>query len=260
VLVNTGTAIDAFDASDGHLRWHQAATADGRPASTPTFALYDERTNDNQTSLVALRMDSGKLAWKHPIDPLSIPGDSGNQAIFASKDVVYLSDSDQTVMALKLADGQTIWRSEHQGMVVALNAQTVIAKHGFQPSSVAGLDVATGKSLWSLQIPTDLGDTVISESVVVTTASHVVTAVDARSGATLWDITYNTVFDMNVPLFWNGVLFLYSVNSQEHGSPGCSGWQNCPDYLRALKPDDGKAYWTDALSDANGFAVLEGND
>ncbi|MBA3825861.1 MAG: PQQ-binding-like beta-propeller repeat protein, partial [Ktedonobacterales bacterium] len=259
VLVNTYANLDAFDAATGHLRWQHAAQADGRPTSTTQIALYSERTPDDHAKLIALHTATGTLAWSQSLFINNTPIRAGDKAIFVSAQTVYFPDADQRIAAVNLADGHPRWHSQETGIVVAGGPQTVVVKHGYHPTTLLGLDATSGQRLWSMPLVTDLVTVSLAGTTLVTASGATIVAADARTGKELWRKALNAAYSTNLPLMLDGVLFLYSENSQAHGSPGCAGWQACPDYLYALHPDTGKSYWEDTLTDANGMALQEGD-
>ncbi len=198
VYVSSATTLYAFRASDGAVQWSTVVSASGAvsPPSVDNGLVYVESYADARLS--AFRADTGALAWS--VTAAGTPNPTGcgtptpTPAVAGS--VVYVALCPTTggggasVFAYSTADGSLVW-------------------------SAGGATASTSPAVGNGTV------------FVASSASTVITAYSASSGATLWtaDVGGSGV---SSPALANGVLY---IGSDDHnlyafdaaGTSGCTG-------------------------------------
>jgi outer membrane protein assembly factor BamB len=188
--------------------------------------------------LFALDMQ-GKTVWKTAYGKewnSDHPGVRGTPTV-AGK-LVYVESGQSRVVCLNTADGKEVWAvdmvKEFGAQIpqwghaenLLLNGNQLICTPGGTKATVAALDAATGKTLW-----TSPGDKQISgycspvlinhgaNALLVTMLAKSIIALDPASGALLWQITHETEYGVNpnTPLYSNGNILYFSGYGQGAG-------------------------------------------
>ncbi|MFN3608646.1 MAG: PQQ-binding-like beta-propeller repeat protein [Hyphomonas sp.] len=172
---------------------------------------------------------------------------------------IYVLDAVQTVRAMRLSDGATVWTERLQGLSkrdkgaigggIAVSGDTVIAASGY--GYVAALDKATGAEKWkrALGAPMTGSPTVAEGRVFVSSNNNEVFALDLVTGQTLWS-------DQAI-----------SETARVLGSPSVAAVEDfviapfSSGEIIAYLAANGRRLWTDAIQQAGGFTpISEIND
>jgi outer membrane protein assembly factor BamB len=215
----------------------------------------------------------GTLIWKSVYGPewdRDYPGVRATPTIEGNS--IYIESGKGRVACINAADGKEAWAVD---MVAVFGAATprwgfnesvlidgnhLICTPGGSKASVAALDKATGKTLWSTKIDG------IEESgycspvkivhekreILVTMTSNAIIGLDAVSGKFLWKYAHQTDYGINpnTPLYSHGNLICYSGYGQ-----GAVMLKIAPDGMSITK------VWDNPKFDVQiGAAVLIGND
>ena len=196
--VFTGSAGGRFfslDALDGKVRWQEKiGSVSSRPAVAGTLLYVG--TDDGE--LVALDMQTGKMAWKH-----EGRGPVLESPVIVDDMVIYCNEADQ-VYALDARKGTSRWTYKgetpeeytlrgHAGVTVAGD----LAFTGFANGTMVALRVKTGSVAWLTTLKGDSDrfvdvdgtPVVLGDTVYVTSSSGGVWAIDRTTGLVRWRVT-----------------------------------------------------------------------
>jgi outer membrane protein assembly factor BamB len=195
--VYTGSAGGRFfslNALDGRVRWQEKiGSVSSRPAVAGTLLYVG--TDDGE--LVAIDMQTGKVAWKHegrgPV--LETP-------VVVDDLVIYSNEADQ-VFALDARKGTSSWTYKgespeeytlrgHAGVTVSGD----LAFTGFANGTMVALRVKTGSVAWLTTLKGDSDrfvdvdgtPVVVGDTVYVTSSSGGVWAIDRTTGLVRWRV------------------------------------------------------------------------
>lgn len=227
-----------------------SATSTATPATKP-MTLYLAAGE----KVYALNPASGATRWVYSTGLSGMTGDTSHwiNAIATSGQVVYFdSVPDNSLYALKASDGSLLWtasvpQTASNSIYVTPGAIIVASLFHQQPTSVAAFDPLSGKILWTQPAtgPNALlvGSGVIYESYDASGPyygkSGVVKAVNATTGAVVWQATGHNFFDLaltNNILYASGDDALHAFDAQT----GAALWsQSFNDATMATRPLDG---------------------
>jgi outer membrane protein assembly factor BamB/orotate phosphoribosyltransferase len=145
--------ITRLNASNGEIiwRWKQ----DTSIHATPTLDLANNRlfinteqwnSGEPYGNLIAMNWHTGRLMWQRP----HAWWPPGTPAYCAKSDVVIASCNDQTICAVRAADGVLLWRRPTKGLVrgkPAIARTLVIA--ATERGELTAYDISTGEVSWS---------------------------------------------------------------------------------------------------------------
>lgn len=173
--------------------------------------------------------------------------------------LIYVLDSQQTVRAMRLSDGGTVWTEKLKGLTrrdksavgggIAVSGDTVIVASGY--GYVAALDAASGAEKWkrALGAPMTGSPTIADGRIFVGSNNNEIFALDLATGQTEWS-------DQAISETAR-VLGSSSAAAVEEFviAPFSSG------EIIAYLASNGRRLWTDAIQQAGGFTpISEIND
>ena len=149
LYLGIGATVIALDANGGHQLWQHAAVANSITSDGERLYLLDNQ------ALHVLSSQSGAELWSGIYQPAKF----GASVLF-DDGVVYFTDLDSQIVAMRARDGHTLWRSAPSSDTVR---SLVAARDGnlflFQqdPTSAAGsklvaLRGATGQQTWATKL------------------------------------------------------------------------------------------------------------
>ena len=197
---NRGTEyLVAYDAASGKRLWE---AANGRrfendrgsgPRATPTVDGDKVYAFGASGDLSAFDAASGKPVWK--VNVLSKFGGSNIQWGLSESPLVLsdrvLVNAGGPIVALKKTDGSQIWKSEGSdgagySSAVLIDVGGIRQAVFFTHSSVVGVDVNTGKRLWSYQ---PVANNVANIATPIVRENRVFVSSDYGTGAALLELT-----------------------------------------------------------------------
>lgn len=226
VIADDGTAT-ALDGESGEVRWRvQAAAAperdpvSGQRAWTARLTVGDDAIFLSReessfapnlspafegSQLIAIDRARGQVRWE--FQPADVTAPRGLSPVAIDSAQVYVADSRGTLTALDAASGAERWRfmpdapvsarSQRSPLFPAVVAgETIIFSPGgirpgwdMEPSTIYGIDAASGHEQWAAQLPGHLVSTpvVMNDTVVVTTGGDAaLLALDLSTGEQRW--------------------------------------------------------------------------
>lgn len=222
--------LEAIDARSGARLWRTDLELFGCPAVTDDliYVTVMEMTDDQTSSLVALRVDSGQEAWR--VATGRITGALATSPVVAD-DTVYVTDPDGTVYARDARSGSERWTStaartddsrleSRDGAPGSMPGATgtfaygngavyVVDGHG----DVHALDAATGQTRWKIDIrdrfrinPEVIYPVAVDGAVVLSLRGFdatsrgldsisMVATIEAATGQNLWSKEFPKLFD-----------------------------------------------------------------
>lgn len=156
VYVSAGNNVIAYNAVSGTQLW-QATLATGTVLGTPSVQgdLVVVGTDlfhhpKDQFSIVALDTATGGIVWSRRVSPMQSFALAQMQSVTTTSDRVYASLAAGQVLALALQTGRTVWESAVvPGCYVSqpsVSGGTVVVNGGGQ--AVSALNASTGAVLW----------------------------------------------------------------------------------------------------------------
>lgn len=221
----------ALGAENGELRWGVEL---GAPI-TATAAIVGERVLavGGDGRLHALRLDSGSPVWEfRPEKALlyeSYEDDPRSWDFYDSSPVVhdgrvYFGSGDGNVYALRLEDGQEIWRFSTGAVVRATPAVAEgIVYAGGMDGLLHALDADTGEEIWSFDTPGSeyfpvgevQGSPAVADGRVVFGARDGrLYALDAASGEQKWAFDHEGSWVITSPAIAEGTVFAGSSDGE----------------------------------------------
>ena len=180
VFTVTEQTIAARDGKTGEVRWRTALPGGAAaPLYFDTGWLVASTTSGD---LAAFRASDGKLVWRRQLgSPLvSTPG--------PALDRLFLPLADNRLVAVTLADGETVWERTFPTAIramFALDEQLIV---GTVSKDVFSLDVKRGHDRWNRRLGGDLAGLPTSDDKRIYFASrdNMLWAVDRKSGNLRW--------------------------------------------------------------------------
>lgn len=216
-----------------------SASASATPTSTPR-TLYLAAGQ----SLYALNLTTGAKRWTYTTGLHEQPGYNGISALAAASGVVYFHNiADNSLYALNASDGSLLWKGSvpqtaSSTIVVTPSAIIVASLFDQSATSVAAVDPHTGKTLWT-QPDTGPNALLVGAGIIYESydasgplygKSGMAQAVNAKTGAVVWQATGHNYFDLALT---NNLLY-------------ASG----DDALHAFDASTGKELWSQSFNDA----------
>ena len=192
--------------------------------------------DDEDQLVVALDAASGKLLWKTPLAPpfRNSMGNGPRATPTIAGDEVYAYTGEGILAAMKLADGQLLWKQDlvdelkanyaEYGMYSSplVTKEAVIVTVGGAGAAVVAVDRPSGKLLWhtgndAAGYSSPALFEIDAEPQVVTFTGESVLSANPATGRVLWSYPFPTEYDCNcaAPLFFNGQVFVTS--GENHG-------------------------------------------
>jgi outer membrane protein assembly factor BamB len=191
VLVSDAMGISAYQASDGHARWHFTWEAPD-DSLTPYLAVTgnvliaatgDCHSNSDPNGLVtALNATTGQQIWHEPTDtPVATLAVDKGVAVISGD-----SPSDElTTLAFRATDGKALWKKPlFASSGVSANGRLL----GSTDTSTSAVDIATGAVRWTrpgewiAQAATPAGDHFVA------TSGTTLAFLNATDGALTWSV------------------------------------------------------------------------
>ena len=189
--------IVAYDAATGESLWKTSLNVpiSGGPGMGAGLVLVG--TSDGE--VIAVRAEDGELAWRAPVssEVLASP--------VASDKMVIVRTGDGKLFGLNREDGARVWVYDRTVPVLTLRgtsapvlaSDSVIA--GFDSGRMVSVELGTGQPLWETRVAAPKGRSELERMVdidadpvvagdlvyVVTFQGHI-TALDLRTGASVW--------------------------------------------------------------------------
>ncbi len=217
---------------DGMLRWKTRMSSEVLSAPQVADGMVVVRTGDGR--IAGLSVADGKRQWlyERATPALIVRSHSG---VTVGRNVVYAGFAAGKLAAIDLSNGVVIWESavsqprgntelERISDITSLPVMDdeQVCAVAFQ-GRVACFDIAHGNLLWSRDLSSDKGMTLLGNYLYVTDANGVVSALDKSSGSSLWKNDLLTMRHISMPY----VLGKYVVIGDYEG------------YMHVLNRDDG---------------------
>lgn len=180
VFTSTESAIEARDALTGATRWRTPLPGGAAvPLFWDTGWLLASTPNGD---LAAFRAADGILVWRQPLGaPLAA-------APAPALDRLYLPLSDNRLVSVRLATGETLWSRTLTGRVtglLALDDQLVFGTSGRQVISVS---LTSGRERWNWGVGGDVSGVPAADDdhIYFAARDNILRAVDRKSGNLRW--------------------------------------------------------------------------
>ena len=221
-------SLTAFQLLQGETRWRKKGppvTAGLRLAGSHLLAA------DTDGILSAYRVPSGVLAWQRAHDQTSFSADP----VIVDDRTVIVASQDGAVVARRISDGTTLWRTEMPAPVY--ESPTLGRESVFVPTTrghLLALDVSSGDVRWRVSAP----DSTVRFStpaaadtrVYVGRSDGVVAAYDAETGSRIWQHRAEDAV-VAAPLATRGHIYVGTMGRK----------------LLALEADSGRRTWQKEL-------------
>ncbi|TJZ43583.1 hypothetical protein FCH28_32865 [Streptomyces piniterrae] len=200
ITVGDNGRFQCLDASGGKVRWRTPdmgalSVVGTTPAGQPVLWGDESQTSTSAmlNGYTVVDPDSGDRVWSKDLVALHPP---------AKGTVVYGVDGEMNLLALKAADGETLWRKPTR--LPPTNSQFLMYEgslnldggilfcypgtgaSGATSGLLAAFDPATGKTLWSVRTAARGNRGYGRSGTTVCYLDKVLHAVDARTGTTRW--------------------------------------------------------------------------
>ena len=217
---------------DGKLRWKTRMSSEVLSAPQVADGIVVVRTGDGR--IAGLNVADGKRQWlyERATPALIVRSHAG---VTIGRGVVYAGFAGGKLAAIGLANGSVVWESavslprgntelERINDITSLPAADgeQVCAVAFQ-GRVACFDIAQGNLLWSRELSSDKGMSMLGKYLYVTDASGAVSALDKSSGSSLWKNDQLTMRHVSTPYVFGN----YVVVGDYEG------------YLHVLGRDDG---------------------
>jgi len=183
VFTTTESFIEARDAQTGVTRWRTPLPGGAAgPLYWDTGWLIASTLNGD---LAAFRASDGQLLWRQPIGaPLSA-------APAPALDRLFLPLSDNRLMAVLLASGETVWSRTQAGRITGLLALEDQLVFGTTAHEVVSVNVSSGRQRWKRRVGGDVSGLPSADArrIYFAARDNVLRAVDRRSGNLRWSVT-----------------------------------------------------------------------
>ena len=217
--------VQAFG-EDGKFRWKQFVSSE--VLSTPEVAdgLVIVRSGDGR--ITALNETDGKQRWfyDHALPSLIVRSHAG---VTAYRGLAYVGYAGGKLIAIRLSDGSEVWEntvSEPRGNnelerisditsnpMVSDNEVCAIAFQG----RLACYDTDQGSPLWTREIASDKGLSVLRKNIYLTDSAGKVMALDKDSGSTVWKNEDLLLRDVSMPFAKSDVVVVGDFEGYLHG-------------------------------------------
>ncbi|MBB4696297.1 outer membrane protein assembly factor BamB family protein [Paractinoplanes abujensis] len=190
VLATDEKGISSYSALTGRLTWSFDWTDPG-DSHTPSIAVSDgvvvlgsggcNSASDPDGRLVALDLTSGRVKWRHELDPPvgSFVVDRGMIVVSGE------SSSDEAVtVGYRAADGRAMWQKPGYESSSVSSAGRILVTKG---RSTSAISVTTGAVIWTQ--PVSLYAESATPTRFLVTDAATLRLVDAATGALLWVAT-----------------------------------------------------------------------
>jgi len=189
---NVDNHIRCLDASTGKLVWDWSSWADND--SSPRILDGKLYTGGEDGDLKCMDAETGKMIWKHSFGQGTgdHPGSDGIESSLALADgMAYFGHLDGNVRAYSLKDRKVVWQTK---LGVDIDASCLIVDDKLYVGVEEGaptfhcLDRATGKDVWTRDIPTGLwGSAAVSgKHVIVGGNDGKMYCLDLATGKEVW--------------------------------------------------------------------------
>ena len=193
---------------DGKLRWKARMSSEVLSAPQVADGIVVVRTGDGR--IAGLNVADGKRQWlyERATPALIVRSHAG---VTIGRGVVYAGFAGGKLAAISLVNGIVVWESavsqprgntelERISDITSLpvaDGEQVCAV-AFQ-GRVACFDIAQGNLLWSRDLSSDKGMSMLGKYLYVTDASGAVSALDKSSGSSLWKNDQLTMRHVSMP-------------------------------------------------------------
>jgi outer membrane protein assembly factor BamB len=230
--------LEALDVRTGAVRWQRPLEdTPSMPASAAgrVFVMVNQQLAGD---LLALDASNGSLAWNYSSGPLTRGGDvenSRSDAPLVVADRVYVQTTERnsdgaaslSLLALNASNGHMAWQHDTGGIAAtpAFNQSgntvclsTFTSSPMFGSSVVEGLDAATGKARWSVEVAGILsacaatGDAFYLTEAAPHYSGGSVVALSSQDGRERWKTTTGPAVDADgllAPAVSSGVVGVY---------------------------------------------------
>jgi outer membrane protein assembly factor BamB len=217
---------------DGKLRWQTRLSSEVLSAPQVSGGMVVVRTGDGR--IAGLSAQDGKRQWlyERATPALIVRSHAG---VVIQRGAVFAGFAAGKLAAINLKNGAVIWESgvsQPRGnteleRISDITSMPVVDDEQVCAVSFQGrtacFDIAQGATLWSREISSDKGMTLLRKFIYISDASSNVLALDKASGSTLWK---------NSQLFMRGTSTPYALD--DHVVVG-----DRDGYLHALNREDG---------------------
>lgn len=229
------------------------------PAAAPIEAWPESGGNPSKVAGHLQVAPELKIDWRRSAGKGSNRRSALTSAPVTDGNLIYVLDSQQTVRAMRLSDGGSVWTERLKGLSrrdkaavgggLAVSGGTLVVASGY--GYVAALDAATGDEKWkrALGAPMTGSPTVSDGRIFVSSNNNEIFALDMATGQTIWS-------DQAIAETAR-VLGSTSAAAVEEFviAPFSSG------EIIAYLASNGRRLWTDAIQQAGGFTpISEIND
>lgn len=183
VFIVSGEAIEARDGQTGATRWRTPL-----PGGAAVPLYWDTGWLIASTpagDLAAFRASDGVLVWRQQLGA-ALSGPPG-----PALDRLYLPLADQRLVAVRLADGATVWSRTLASRIttmLALEDQLVV---GTAARHLMSVSLSNGRARWTWAVGGDLSGTPIAdtEHIYFAARDNVLRAIDRGNGNLRWKAT-----------------------------------------------------------------------
>ncbi|HEU0187707.1 MAG TPA: outer membrane protein assembly factor BamB [Gallionellaceae bacterium] len=180
---------------DGRLRWKTRVSSEVLSAPQVANGMVIVRTGDGR--IAALSAQDGKRQWlyERPTPALVVRSHSG---VRIQRGIVYAGFAAGKLAALNINNGAVIWESavsQPRGTTELERISDITSLPEVDDEQVCAVafqgrlscfDIAQGATLWSRDVSSDKGMTLLRKFIYVTDANGAVLALDKSSGSSLW--------------------------------------------------------------------------
>jgi outer membrane protein assembly factor BamB len=192
LYVPTETGIVAYQAGTGRLSW-RFSWQSPEDESTPQLAVSGgllivanhgcQSQSDPDGTVRALRLGSGRLAWRTPL-PAPV------ESLVVDRGVVVVSGESESdspaVVGLRVADGTQLWQVTGQTSAGVSAAGRVLVNRGDSPGTSA-LSVTTGRVVWTRKIAwAGQAATPEGDRFYASADRNALVCLDAATGTVVW--------------------------------------------------------------------------
>lgn len=200
--------LAAYD-MDGKLRWKTLVSSEVLSAPQISNGMVVVRTGDGR--ITGLSAQDGKRQWlyERPTPALVVRNHAG---VRIQRGVVYAGFAAGKLAAIRLDNGALIWESsvsQPRGTTELERISDITSIPEADDEEVCAVafqgrltcfDIAQGATLWSRDISSDKGMTLLRKFIYVTDASGTVLALDKSSGSSLWKNDQLYMRDVTAPV------------------------------------------------------------
>lgn len=180
---------------NGKLRWKTRVSSEVLSAPQVANGMVIVRTGDGR--IAALSAQDGKRQWlyERPTPALVVRSHAG---VRIQRGIVYAGFAAGKLAALNINNGAVIWESavsQPRGTTELERISDITSLPEVDDEQVCAVafqgrlscfDIAQGATLWSRDVSSDKGMTLLRKFIYVTDANGAVLALDKSSGSSLW--------------------------------------------------------------------------